>query len=135
MVALPGFGETDVSHLRQLPPEQVELAMQAFDLKARLATYWNSVVLRVIDGSALHVLYSIKRLAEKDLEDELAAHVMSNNMDGVERMLVPTPAAAAKRDCLRKSIKLLRESREVVANIIDRLTRQAPTMSDNYYST
>lgn len=124
-----------MSHLHQLPPEQVELAMQAFDLKARLAAYWNSVVLRVIDGLALHVLYSIKRLAEKDLEDELAAQVMGNNMDGVERMLVPTPAAAAKRDCLKKSIKLLRESREVVANIMDRLTRQAPTMSDNYYST
>nr|CAH65930.1 OSIGBa0131J24.8 [Oryza sativa] len=134
-VALPGFGETDVSHLHQLPPEQVELAMQAFDLKARLAAYWNSVVLRVIDGLALHVLYSIKRLAEKDLEDELAAQVMGNNMDGVERMLVPTPAAAAKRDCLRKSIKLLQESREVVTNIMDRLTRQAPTMSGNYYST
>uniref|UniRef100_A0A0E0GXD1 Dynamin-type G domain-containing protein n=3 Tax=Oryza TaxID=4527 RepID=A0A0E0GXD1_ORYNI len=103
---------------------------KAFDLKARLAAYWNSVVLRVIDGLALHVLYSIKRLAEKDLEDELAAQVMGNNMDGVERMLVPTPAAAAKRDCLRKSIKLLQESREVVTNIMDRLTRQAPTMSE-----
>nr|AHW98566.1 dynamin protein [Oryza punctata] len=115
-LALPGFGETDVSHLRQ-----VDLAMQAFDLKARLAAYWNSVVLRVVDGLALHVLYSIKRLAEKDLEDELAAQVVGNNMDGVERMLVPTPAAAAKRDRLRKSIKLLRESREVVANIMDRI--------------
>uniref|UniRef100_A0A0D9VWA4 Dynamin-type G domain-containing protein n=1 Tax=Leersia perrieri TaxID=77586 RepID=A0A0D9VWA4_9ORYZ len=117
VVALPGFGGTDVSHLRQDPNK----AMEAFDLKARLAAYWNSVLLRLVDGLALHVLYSIKRLAEKDLEDELAAQVVGNNMEGVKQMLVPTPAAASKRERLRKSISLLRESRQVVANIMDRI--------------
>ncbi|CAL5033792.1 unnamed protein product [Urochloa decumbens] len=118
VVELPGIGEVDVSHLRQ---QDNKLAGQAFDLKARLAAYWSCVVLRLVDGLALHVLYSVKRLVEKDLEDELAAQVLGSNMDGVERMLVPTPATAAKRDRLRKSISLLRECRELVANTMDKI--------------
>ncbi|CAN6162309.1 unnamed protein product [Urochloa humidicola] len=117
VVDLPGIGEVDVSHLRP----QDKLAGQAFDLKARLAAYWSCVVLRLVDGLALHVLYSVKRLVEKDLEDELAAQVLGSNMNGVERMLVPTPATAAKRDRLRKSISLLRECRELVANTMDKI--------------
>ncbi|CAD6258435.1 unnamed protein product [Miscanthus lutarioriparius] len=120
VVELPGFGEVDVSHLR-LQQQQQKLAGQALDLKARLAAYWSCVVLRLVDGLALHVLYSVKRLVEKDLEDELAAQVLGSNMDGVERMLVPTPATAAKRDRLRKSISLLRECRELVANTMDKI--------------
>ncbi|WVZ83861.1 hypothetical protein U9M48_030957 [Paspalum notatum var. saurae] len=121
VVELLGFGEVDVSHLR--PPQQHKLAVagQAFDLKARLAAYWSCVVLRLVDGLALHVLYSVKRLVEKDLEDELAAQVLGSNMDGVERMLVPTPATAAKRERLRKSISLLRECRELVAGTMDKI--------------
>ncbi|KAL6596560.1 hypothetical protein ACP70R_047203 [Stipagrostis hirtigluma subsp. patula] len=120
-VDLPGAGETDVSHLRPRP----KLAGQAFDLKARLDAYWSCVVLRLVDGLALHILYSVKRLVEKDLEDELADQVVGNNMDGVERMLVPTPATAAKRDRLRKSISLLRECRELVANTMDKINAAA----------
>ncbi|GJN12041.1 hypothetical protein PR202_ga30284 [Eleusine coracana subsp. coracana] len=118
LVTLPGFGDTDVSHLRL----QRKLAGQAFDLKARLAAYWTCVVLRLVDGLALHVLYSVKRLVEKDLEDVLAAQVVGTNLDGVERMLVPSPATALKRDRLRKSIALLRECREVVANTMDKIS-------------
>uniref|UniRef100_A0A0A9DPB7 Dynamin-type G domain-containing protein n=1 Tax=Arundo donax TaxID=35708 RepID=A0A0A9DPB7_ARUDO len=117
-VSLQGFGEVDVSHLRQ---KNAELAGQAFDLKARLTAYWNSVVLRLVDGLSLHVLYSIQRLVQNDLEAELSGEVLGNKMDGVERMLEPTPATAAKRQRLRSSISLLRESREVVANILDKI--------------
>ncbi|KAJ1269909.1 hypothetical protein BS78_06G013900 [Paspalum vaginatum] len=120
VVELPGFGEVDVSHLRQ-QQHKLEVAGQAFDLKARLAAYWSCVVLRLVDALALHVLYSVKRLVEKDLEDELAAQVLGSNMDGVERMLVPTPATAAKRERLRKSISLLRECRELVASTMDKI--------------
>ncbi|XP_062185834.1 dynamin-related protein 4C-like [Phragmites australis] len=121
VVTIPGFGETDVSHLRL----QQKLAGQAFDLKARLDAYWSCVVLRLVDGLALHVLYSVKRLVEKDLEDEVAAQVLGSNMDGVERMLVPTTATAAKRDRLRKSISLLRECRELVANTMDKINAES----------
>ncbi|PUZ40800.1 hypothetical protein GQ55_9G452200 [Panicum hallii var. hallii] len=120
-VDLPGYGETDVSHLRAHP----RLASQAFDLRARLDAYWSCVVLRLVDGLALHILYSVKHLVEKDLEEELADQVVGSNMDGVERMLVPTPATAAKRDRLRKSISLLRECRELVANTMDKINAAA----------
>uniref|UniRef100_K4AI31 Dynamin-type G domain-containing protein n=1 Tax=Setaria italica TaxID=4555 RepID=K4AI31_SETIT len=44
---------------------------RAFDLRAWLTTYWKSIVLRLIDGLALHVLRGVKRLVENDLEEEL----------------------------------------------------------------
>jgi GTP-binding protein EngB required for normal cell division len=117
VVTIPGLGEKDVSHLMS----QQKLAGQAFDLRARLDAYWGCVVLRLVDGLALHVLYSVKRLVERCLEDEVAAHVLGSNMDGVERMLVPAPATAAKRERLRRSISLLRECRELVASTMDKI--------------
>jgi hypothetical protein len=111
------FGEVDVSHLTL---DDAELAGQAFDLKARLAAYWNIVLLRLVDGLALHVLLSIRRLVEKHLVEELTGEVLGKDMAGAKRMLVPPPGTAAKRDRLRNTIAVLRESREVVANIMDR---------------
>lgn len=40
-------------------------------MRAWLTTYWKSIVLRLIDGLALHVLRGVKRLVENDLEEEL----------------------------------------------------------------
>lgn len=110
-------GDVDVSHLRV----HGDCAEQAFDLMARLAAYWKSIVLRLVDGLALHILRGIKRLAENDLEAELADKLLSNNMAGVERMLTPPPSTGTKRDRLKKSIGLLQQSKEVVANIMDRI--------------
>ncbi|KAJ1254189.1 hypothetical protein BS78_K108100 [Paspalum vaginatum] len=94
----------------------------AFDLRARLTVYWKSIVLRLVDGLALHVLRGVKRLVENDLEEELANELLCNNMAGVERMLSPQPSAGTKRDRLKKSIALLQQSKEVVANIMDRIS-------------
>lgn len=118
VVTLQGFGEMDVSHLRQ---QNAELAGQAFDLKARLTAYWNCVVLRLVDGLALHVLCSIKRLVEKEFEEKVAGEVLGDRIDGVEQMLVASPGTAAKRQRLMNSISLLQESRAAVANIMDRI--------------
>uniref|UniRef100_A0ACD5XJ06 Uncharacterized protein n=1 Tax=Avena sativa TaxID=4498 RepID=A0ACD5XJ06_AVESA len=118
LVNLVGFGEVDVSHLRA----NSELAGQAFDLSARLTAYWKSIVLRLVDGLALHVLRGIKRLVESDLETELSNELLGNKMAGVERMLAPSPGTGTKRERLKKSILLLRESKEVVANIMDRIS-------------
>jgi hypothetical protein len=74
-VALKIFGDVDVSHLR----EHADCAEQAFDLMARLATYWKSIVLRLVDGLALHILRGIKWLVENDLEEEHAEEVLGNN--------------------------------------------------------
>jgi hypothetical protein len=51
----------------------------------------------------------------------LAEEVMGNNMVGVERLLTPPPTAGTKGDRLKKSIGLLQQSNEVVANIMDRI--------------
>ncbi|PWZ56864.1 Dynamin-related protein 4C [Zea mays] len=116
-VTLECFGEVNVGHLRTHP----DLAAQAFDLRARLTAYWKIIVLRLVDGLALHVLRGVKRLVENDLEDELANELLGNNMAGVERMLSPPPSNGTKRDRLKKSILLLQQSKEVVANIMDRI--------------
>ena len=121
-ITLQRFGEVDVSHLTL---DDAELAGQAFDLKARLAAYWNIVLLRLVDGLALHVLLTIRRLVEKHLAEELTGEVLGKEMAGAKRMLVPSPGSAAKRDRLRNTIAVLRESREVVANIMDRINTAA----------
>ncbi|KAL6649618.1 hypothetical protein ACP70R_013842 [Stipagrostis hirtigluma subsp. patula] len=117
-VTLHGFGEVDVSHLRV----HADLAGKAFDLRARLTAYWKSIVLRLVDGLALHVLLRVKQLVEKDLEEELGNELLSNKFAGVERMLAPSPGTGTKRERLKKSIVLLRQSKEVVANIMDRIS-------------
>jgi hypothetical protein len=118
IVNLVGLGEVDVSHLTGIS----EVAGQEFDLSARLTAYWKSIVLRLVDGLALHVLLGVKRLVESDLETELSNELLGNKMAAVERMLAPSPATSTKRDRLKKSIVLLRESKEVVANIMDRIS-------------
>jgi hypothetical protein len=117
-ISLEVFGEVDVSHMR----ENADLARQAFDLRARLTAYWKSIVLRLIDSLALHVLLGVKRLVEADLEAELADELLGNKMAGMERMLTPSPSTGTKRERLKKSIMLLRQSKDVVANIMDRIS-------------
>ncbi|TVU47664.1 hypothetical protein EJB05_07270, partial [Eragrostis curvula] len=117
-ITLQVIGSVDVSHLR----EHADSTEQAFDLMARLAAYWKSIVLRLVDGLALHILRGINQLVENDLEVELAEELLANNMAGVERMLTPPPSTGTKRDRLKKSIGLLQQSKEVVANIMDRIS-------------
>ncbi|RCV45542.1 hypothetical protein SETIT_9G462600v2 [Setaria italica] len=117
-IILEGFGEVDVSHLRV----HADLAGKAFDLRARLTAYWKSIVLRLVDGLALHVLLSVKLLVEKDLEEELGNELLANKLAVVEKMLAPSPSTGTKRERLKKSIVLLRQSKEVVANNMDRIS-------------
>uniref|UniRef100_A0A8R7U9X7 GED domain-containing protein n=2 Tax=Triticum urartu TaxID=4572 RepID=A0A8R7U9X7_TRIUA len=74
------------------------------------------------DGLALHVLRGVKRLVESELERELSDELLGNKLAGVERMLMPSPGTGTKRERLKKSIVLLRQSKEVVANIMDRIS-------------
>ncbi|CAL4938619.1 unnamed protein product [Urochloa decumbens] len=117
-ITLEGFGEVDVSHLRV----HADFAGKAFDLRARLTAYWKNIVLRLVDGLALHVLLSVKLLVEKDLEEELGNGLLGNKLAGVEKMLAPSPSTGTKRERLKKSIVLLRQSKEVVANIMGKIS-------------
>ncbi|KAA8538906.1 hypothetical protein F0562_025598 [Nyssa sinensis] len=117
-ILMEGFGEIDVGHLRPYPNVRDE----AFDLKMRITAYWKIVLKRLVDCMALHLLFSIQMLVNKDMEREIVNEVMGCGGGGVEQMLEESPSVAGKRERLKKSIKLLKESKEVVAKIIDRIT-------------
>lgn len=97
------------------------MAGQAFDISMRLTAYWKTIKLRLVDGVALHILHAIKCLVEDELEAELINELVGPKMAGVERMLIESPTTSAKRDRLKKSVKLLRQSKDVVAGIMDRI--------------
>ncbi|CAL9777237.1 unnamed protein product [Musa acuminata subsp. burmannicoides] len=117
MLELSGFGTVDVCHLRPYGG----MAVQAFDLRTRLMAYWKSVLLRLVDGMALHILYTIKCLVENEIEVEIMNNLVGEGMTGLQRMMEETATIAAKRERLRKSITLLKESKDVLAQINDRI--------------
>ncbi|KAM0936082.1 putative dynamin stalk domain, GTPase effector domain, Dynamin superfamily [Dioscorea sansibarensis] len=112
------FGKVKVDHLRR---QQKQMAEKAFDLRMRLIAYWRSVILRLVDGPALHILYNIQKLVETELDNEIVDEIAGNSGTGLERMLEESPSVAGKRDRIRKSIELLKESKQVVAKIMDRI--------------
>jgi GTPase SAR1 family protein len=114
-VSLKAFGTVDVGHLK-LHADVVE---QAFDIRMRLTAYWKSIVLRLVDGAALHILHSIRGMVERELEADMINELVGPKMEGVVQMLQESPAIAAKRDRLKKSVELLKQSKDVVSNIMD----------------
>ncbi|KAJ4783444.1 Interferon-induced GTP-binding protein Mx1 [Rhynchospora pubera] len=116
-ISLKAFGKVEIGHLRSY----VDVVEQAFDIRMRLTAYWKTIVLRLVDGVALHILHAIKCLVEDELEAELINELVGPKMAGIERMLEESPATATKRDRLNKSVELLRQSKDVVANIMDRI--------------
>ncbi|URE24393.1 Dynamin central region [Musa troglodytarum] len=117
VLELSGFGTVDVCHLRPYGG----MAVQAFDLRTRLMAYWKSVLLRLVDGMALHILYSIKCLVENEIEVEIMNNLVGEDMIGLQRMMEESTVIAAKRERLRKSITLLKESKDVLAQINDHI--------------
>ncbi|CAM8923225.1 unnamed protein product [Rhodiola kirilowii] len=118
-VALPSFGNVNVKHLVSYQ----HVLQQAFDLKMRSCAYWKIVVRRMVDSIALHLLYQINKLVEDEIVEEIWNELLGGaNGSGIERMLEESPMVAKKRERLNKSIRLLTESKEVVANIMDRMS-------------
>ncbi|KAL2343247.1 hypothetical protein Fmac_004532 [Flemingia macrophylla] len=116
-VNLEGIGKIEVDHLRQYP----SVLLQAFDLKVRMIAYWKIVQKRLVDSIALHLMLSINNLVNNDLEKELVHDLLSPSGGGIERLLEESPSISGKREKLQRSVKVLRESKETVANIIDRI--------------
>ncbi|XP_027185474.1 dynamin-related protein 4C-like [Coffea eugenioides] len=114
---IDGIGEVEVGHLRN----HLVVAQQAFDLKMRMTAYWKIVLRRLVDSMALHLLFSSQNLVNKDLETEMVNEFMGPHGGGLERMLEESPSVADKRDRLNGSIRLLRESKETVAEIMDNI--------------
>ncbi|XP_021833367.1 dynamin-related protein 4C-like [Prunus avium] len=115
VVAIEGIGEVEVGVLRQFP----KVLGQAFDLKMRMTAYWKVVLRRFVDCMALHLQLSVSNLVNKEMEAEIVNELMGPYGGGIEKMLEESPAVAVKREKLNKSIKKLRDSKEVVAKIMD----------------
>ncbi|KAL2343243.1 hypothetical protein Fmac_004528 [Flemingia macrophylla] len=116
-VSLEGVGKIEVGYLRQYP----SVLLQAFDLKVRMIYYWKIVQKKLIDSIVLHLMLSINKLVSNDLEKEIVLDLLSLIGGGIERLLEESPSISGKREKLQRSVKVLRESKETVANIIDRI--------------
>ncbi|KAL7123005.1 hypothetical protein ACP275_01G079300 [Erythranthe tilingii] len=112
------FGNFNIVHLRSMKSSVPE----AFDLGTRVKAYWDIVLRRMVDNMALHLLFKIRNLVKNDMESEIVNEIMGPHGNGLERMMDESPSVAIKRNKLRKSIALLKESKDVVANIIDKIS-------------
>ncbi|PHT84046.1 Dynamin-related protein 4C [Capsicum annuum] len=121
MINLEGVGGINVGHLRK----HLDVVQQAFDLKMRMMAYWKIVLMRMVDSMALHIMFSVRNMINKEMENEIVQDLMAPHGGGIERMLDESPLVAEKRNRLNKSVKLLKESKEVVANIMDRISFQS----------
>lgn len=115
---LEGVGSIiGVDVLRQYP----HLLQQAFDLRMRLIAYWKLVLRRLVDCMALHLQLSVNNLMNKDLEFEIVTEIFGKHVGGIERLMEENPAVASKRGKLNRSIVKLKECKDVVASIMDRI--------------
>lgn len=115
-IKLNSFGEIEVGKLRDYP----HVLQQAFDMKMRMTAYWKIVLKRLVDCMALHLLLSVGNLVNREFEIEIVNELMGPG-GGIERMLEESPAVAAKRLKINKSIQLVKKSKEVVAKIMDKV--------------
>ncbi|GLT67069.1 hypothetical protein SLA2020_394020 [Shorea laevis] len=116
---IEGWGTIQIGHLRDISET---ILQQAFDLKARMKAYWNIVLMRMVDTMALLLKFNVDNLVTKKMEKEIFMKLMG--VDGgksIERILQQSPGIAGKRETLKSSIGLLRESKETVAQMMDRI--------------
>ncbi|KAG7585146.1 Dynamin-type guanine nucleotide-binding (G) domain [Arabidopsis thaliana x Arabidopsis arenosa] len=115
--SMNGFGNVKISHLRKY---HAHLLIPAFDMKMRITSYWNIVLRRIVDNLALYLQLSVKSLVNSQFQKEIVAEMVDpRDGRGVEKMLEESPLVASKREKLKNSIKLLKESKDAVAAIVD----------------
>ncbi|KAD6794842.1 hypothetical protein E3N88_05738 [Mikania micrantha] len=91
---------------------------QAFDLKMRMTAYWKIVLKRMVDYLALQLRFFMQQVVNKEIEAEVVNEVMVNG-GGIEKMLAEPPSVAKKRERLQSSISLLKESKEIIEQVMD----------------
>ncbi|KAJ6348365.1 hypothetical protein OIU76_004770 [Salix suchowensis] len=116
---IEGLGEVAIAGLMAY---EKPVLLQAFDLKMRMTAYWKIVLRRLVDFMALHLQFCARNLVNKEMEEEIVKELFGRHDGAIEGMLEESPAVAAKREKLNVSIKLLSESKNVLANIMDRIT-------------
>ncbi|KAG9458235.1 hypothetical protein H6P81_002743 [Aristolochia fimbriata] len=122
LIHIKSFGGVEIGHLRQ--GQYSAMIPQAFDMKIRITAYWKVVILRLVDTLALHLLFSVKKLVKEEIEREIVEELMKPHMGGIQRLLEEAPSSSGKRHRLKKSISLLKESKDVVGSIMDRISQE-----------
>ncbi|KAK4435355.1 Dynamin-related protein 4C [Sesamum alatum] len=89
-IQIEGLGDVDVAHLRN----HVGVVQEAFDLRMRLTAYWKIVLRRLVDSMALHLLFSLQNLVNKEMETEIINELIGPQGNGLERMLEESPVVA-----------------------------------------
>ncbi|KAG6389281.1 hypothetical protein SASPL_150746 [Salvia splendens] len=117
--AVSKFGTVQISHMWSGNSDRVQAA---FDLKMKMAAYWDVVTGRMVDNLVLHLLCSIQKLVNKEMQEEIIKEVMGPQGSGLEKMLEELPALSKKRKKLHSSITLLKQSNDIVAGIMDKIT-------------
>ncbi|KAK4487595.1 hypothetical protein RD792_005756 [Penstemon davidsonii] len=64
-INIEGLGLIDIAHLRG----GNSLLHEAFDVKMRITAYWNVVLRRMVDCMALHLVYSVEKLVNGEMEN------------------------------------------------------------------
>ncbi|XP_049935890.1 dynamin-related protein 4C-like [Nymphaea colorata] len=116
----------DIKHLREKNHLLVE---QAFDMKMRVVAYWKIVLMRLVDNVALHLLFALQKLVTEQLDAGIIDELVGPHLGGIERMLEESPAIVNKRSQLSRSIELLREAKDALSFIGDRIA--APTKEED----
>ncbi|XP_062094601.1 dynamin-related protein 4C-like [Humulus lupulus] len=118
-INIEGFGSVEVANAKQFP----HLLHQAYDLRMRIVAYWRIVLRRLVDSMALHMQLSVHVLVNEELEKEIVGELMAPyNGNGLERLMEESPSVAAKRLKLAASVKKLKECKEILATIMDRIS-------------
>ncbi|KAF9589580.1 hypothetical protein IFM89_025863 [Coptis chinensis] len=113
-----GYGEVEIGHLKGYPL----IVEQAFDMRMRITAYWKIVLKRMLDNLALHLLFNVQNLVNKEMETEIINEMMgSNHIGSIERFLEESPSLGSRREKLNKSIRVLKQSKDIVSKIMDRI--------------
>ncbi|KAJ0601412.1 putative dynamin GTPase [Helianthus annuus] len=114
---ITGYGPAKVEHLFIVP---ANLRDQAFNLKMRMTAYWEIVMKRMVDWLALKLRFMIQKVVIKEMETALVKEVMLQG-GGIEKMLDEPPSVAKKRERLQRSIASLKESKEIIEQVMDHI--------------
>nr|XP_043630275.1 dynamin-related protein 4C-like [Erigeron canadensis] len=112
-----GYGTINVKHLHSVSANTRD---QAFEMKMKMTAYWKIVLKRIVDCLALHLRFLMQDVVNKGLETEVVNEIMVRG-GGIEKLLDEPSSLAKKRESLQKSIGLLKESKEIIEQVMDNI--------------
>ncbi|KAH9291961.1 hypothetical protein KI387_042849 [Taxus chinensis] len=117
-VNIKGFGEVDVEEVMKMPKEHLEVA---FEMKARVVSYWKVVVQRVGDGIPMYLQFVYQNLVRNDIDEEIMKKVAGPKSNSMEKLLEENSMISRKRRSLKRSIDSLGEAQCKILEIMDQI--------------